>query len=89
MSERVLVQAAKAALEYDGRDIWRHLTDAERADHARMIRAALVYLADHPDRITVLAMGKTGAQAKRVRTAWKQLVLGLVETDGHYDRASN
>jgi hypothetical protein len=78
---RVLEEAAVAGFDHDGRGLSQYLLETDRADLALALRAALVHLADRPDPLTVEGMAKTPAQQKRVRDAWKTLVLGLVQAD--------
>ena len=83
---RQLEDAAKAGFDHDGGDFWRLLLDSDRAEYTRMLRASLEYLADHPDPLTVKGMAKTPEQQKRVREAWRKLVMGLVSADREFDK---
>jgi hypothetical protein len=78
---RPLEDAAGAGFDHDGADLWRLLLDSDRAQYTAMLRASLEYLAGHPDPLTVKGMAKTTEQERRVREAWRKLVMGLVSAD--------
>ena len=82
---RALEAAAKAGFDHDGGEFWRFLSDGDRAEYTRMLRASFEHLADNPDPLTVQGMGKTPEQQNRVREACRKLVMGLVAADKEHE----